>query len=88
MCVETVHVSCVNINTAIQHGAGLFLVVALALANQHAVGIKSAADKAYYLVVGAGGEEAAHGVLLFVDGSKIRKRIEPATPQPKNVTNG
>jgi hypothetical protein len=34
--------------------------------------------------VGGGG----HGVLLFVDGSKIRKRIEPATPHPKNVTNG
>ena len=28
-----------------------------------------------------------HGVLLFVDGSNVWQRIEPATPQQKNVMN-
>jgi len=60
-----------GVGTAIKDGAGLFLVVALALAHQHSIGIECAGDMGYHLVVRAGGEEAAHGVLLFVDGPNI-----------------
>lgn len=70
MHIEAVHGVILTVGTArviavlacvfSKDSAGLFLVVALALANQHSIGIKCAVDKCCYLFVLAGCVEAAH----------------------------